>query len=56
MDKDKSGTLQVTEIGKLARRFNMDAPSLMRLFDRNANGEVGFDEFAKFMRQRSSEI
>ena len=56
LDKDKSGTLQVEEVGRLARRFGLDPPSLMRMFDKNANGEVGFDEFAKFMRQRSTEL
>ena len=55
MDKDKSGRLTVHELKRLARRFKMDAPSLMRRIDRNGNGFITFAEFAQFMRSRTTE-
>ena len=56
LDKDKSGRLDAKELRVVAKRFNLTGPQLLKRFDKDANGTISFDEFASFMRPRTTEI
>ena len=56
LDKDKSGALSARELRQVARRFNMTGEQILSRFDVDEGGTITFDEFARFMRPRTTEI
>ena len=56
LDKDKSGALSARELRQVARRFNMTGEQILQRFDVDKRGTITFDEFARFMRPRTTEI
>ena len=56
LDKDKSGALSARELRQVARRFNMTGEQILQRFDVDKGGTITFDEFARFMRPRTTEI
>ena len=56
LDKDKSGALSARELRQVARRFNMTGEQILQRFDVDKGGTISFDEFARFMRPRTTEI